>query len=155
MNAVHDEFVSLFKTLPDDTQRLLHQRYEIRIRSPTLHSDDGRVRVDSVDSEDGWKEIGRKHKVSTTRTVHHPPPLPSLLPGPISPILILAIDRRIADYPDIHWKSPFHTTKAGTQRLHHPGTVSATPAGHSRSTHPLRNRCTAPHHDGRNTQSGL
>jgi hypothetical protein len=64
---VHDEFLATFKTLPDESQRLLNNHYEVQIRPGV--SDDAHIRVDSVNSEDGWKEIGRRQKVSTTRTV--------------------------------------------------------------------------------------
>jgi ubiquitin C-terminal hydrolase len=69
LNAVHDEFLNAFKTLPAESQRLLNDHYEVQIRNGVSDSEDAHVRVDSVNSEDGWKEIGRKHKVSTTRTV--------------------------------------------------------------------------------------
>jgi hypothetical protein len=66
---VHDEFLNAFKTLPAENQRLLNDHYEVQIRNGVSDADDAHVRVDSVNSEDGWKEIGPRHKVSTTRTV--------------------------------------------------------------------------------------
>ena len=66
LNAVHEEFLAAFKTLPGDSQRLLNEFYEVQIRNG---DGDEHIRVDSVNSEDGWKEIGPRHKVSTTRTV--------------------------------------------------------------------------------------
>ena len=73
LNAVHDEFLNAFKTLPAESQRLLNDHYEVQIRNGVTDNDDVHVRVDSVNSEDGWKEVGRGQKVSTTRTVFpHP-----------------------------------------------------------------------------------
>jgi len=69
LNAVHDEFLNAFKSLPAECQRLLNDHYEVQIRNGLSDTEDAHVRVDSVNSEDGWKEIGRRHKVSTTRTV--------------------------------------------------------------------------------------
>jgi len=72
LNAVHDEFLLTFKSLPAESQRLLNDHYEVQIRNGYVESDDVHVRVNSVNSEDGWKEIGPRHKVSTTRTVPNP-----------------------------------------------------------------------------------
>ena len=92
LNAVHDEFLNAFKTLPEESQRLLNDHYEVQIRNSMSDSEDAHVRVDSVNSEDGWKEIGRKHKVSTTRTVL----CPSTQANP------LATDRRVSDNSNLH-----------------------------------------------------
>jgi len=70
LNAIHDEFLNAFKTLPAESQRLLNDHYEVQIRNGRADDDDVHVRVDSVNSEDGWKEVGRGQKVSTTRTVY-------------------------------------------------------------------------------------
>lgn len=69
LNAVHDEFLHAFRTLPPESQRILNNHYEIAIRNGTSDTDDVCIRVDNVYSEDGWKEIGPRQKVSTTRTV--------------------------------------------------------------------------------------
>jgi len=73
LNAVHDEFLNAFKTLPAESQRLLNIHYEVQIRKGVTDNEDAHVRVDSVNSEHGWKEVGRNQKVSTTRTVPLPP----------------------------------------------------------------------------------
>lgn len=69
MNAVHDEFLNAFKGLPAESQQLLNDHYEVQIRNGTTDTEDIHIRVDNVNSEDGWKEIGPRQKVSTTRTV--------------------------------------------------------------------------------------
>jgi len=69
LNAVHDEFLNAFKTLPAESQRLLNDHYEVQIQNGISDADDVHIRVDNVNSEDGWQEIGPGHKVSTTRTV--------------------------------------------------------------------------------------
>jgi len=66
---VHDEFLNAFKTLPAESQRLLNDRYEVQIRNGITDTEDVHIRVDSANSEDDWKEIGPRQKVSTTRTV--------------------------------------------------------------------------------------
>ena len=70
LNAVHDEFLNAFKSLPAESQRILNDHYEVQIRNGTAETGEVQVRVENVNSEDGWKEIGPRHKVSTTRTVH-------------------------------------------------------------------------------------
>jgi hypothetical protein len=69
LNAVHDEFLIAFKSLPAESQRLLNDHYEVQIRNGDIDVEDAHIRINSVNSEDGWKEIGRRQKVSTTRTV--------------------------------------------------------------------------------------
>ena len=69
LNAVHDEFLNAFKSLPAESQRLLNDHYEVQIQNGVADSEDAHIRVNSVNSESGWKEIGPRHKVSTTRTV--------------------------------------------------------------------------------------
>jgi hypothetical protein len=69
LNAVHDEFLVAFKSLPAESQRILNDHYEVQIRNGLDESGDVHIRVDSANSEDGWKEMGRRQKVSTTRTV--------------------------------------------------------------------------------------
>lgn len=69
LNAVHDEFLNAFKNLPAESQRLLNDHYEVQIRNGIVNTEDVHIRVDSVNSEDGWKEVGPGQKVSTTRTV--------------------------------------------------------------------------------------
>jgi hypothetical protein len=101
LNAVHEEFLAAFKNLPAESQRLLNDHYEIQFRNGT--DGDEHIRMDSVNSENGWKEIGPRHKVSTTRTVSHP-----------KDKLITAIHRRVTDYTDIHWESSFNITETGT-----------------------------------------
>jgi len=68
LNAVHDEFLNAFKTLPAESQQVLNDHYEVQIRNG-VSEDDVHVRVNSVNSEDGWQEIGPRQKVSITRTV--------------------------------------------------------------------------------------
>ena len=70
LNAVHDEFLNAFKTLPAESQQVLNDHYEVQIRNG-VSEDDVHVRVNSVNSEDGWQEIGPRQKVSITRTVRH------------------------------------------------------------------------------------
>lgn len=70
LNAIHDEFLNAFKSLPAESQRLLNDRYEVQIRNEIDDAGDMLVRVNSINSEEGWKEIGPRQKVSTTRTVH-------------------------------------------------------------------------------------
>ena len=70
LNAVHDEFLNAFKSLPAESQRILNDHYEVQIRNGTVETGEVQVRVENVNSEDGWKEIGPRHKVSTTRTVN-------------------------------------------------------------------------------------
>jgi hypothetical protein len=67
LNAVHDEFLLAFKSLPAESQRILNESYEIQIQNGEI--DNVYVRVDNVNSEDGWKEVGPGQKVSNTRTV--------------------------------------------------------------------------------------
>jgi hypothetical protein len=74
LNAVHDEFLMAFKSLPAESQRILNDHYEVQIRHGLDESGTVHVRVDSANSEDGWKEIGPRQKVSTTRTVAHSTP---------------------------------------------------------------------------------
>jgi hypothetical protein len=69
LNAIHDEFLNAFKSLPAESQRLLNSHYEVQIRNGIDDAGEVDVRVNSVNSEDGWKEIGPRQKVSTTRTV--------------------------------------------------------------------------------------
>jgi hypothetical protein len=69
LNAVHDEFLNAFKSLPAESQRLLNDQYEVQIRNGISNPENVDIRVDSVNSEGGWKEIGPRQKVSTTRTV--------------------------------------------------------------------------------------
>lgn len=70
---MHDEFLIAFKSLPAESQRLLNDHYEVQIRNGDIDVEDAHIRINSVNSEDGWKEIGRRQKVSTTRTVTPPP----------------------------------------------------------------------------------
>jgi len=72
LNAVHDEFLLAFKSLPAESQRLLNDHYEVQLRNGDVESDGVHIRVNNVNSEDGWNEIGPRHKVSTTRTVPSP-----------------------------------------------------------------------------------
>jgi hypothetical protein len=69
LNAVHDEFLNAFKSLPAESQRLLNDHYEVQIRNGIADTEDVHIRIDNVNSQNGWKEIGPRQKVSTTRTV--------------------------------------------------------------------------------------
>ena len=69
LNAVHDEFLHAFKSLPPEYQLVLNENYEVAIRNGAA-DDDVHVRVNSVNSEEGWQEIGPRQKVSITRTVY-------------------------------------------------------------------------------------
>ena len=113
LNAVHDEFLLAFKSLPVESQMLLNNHYEIQI--PNGDSADVDIRIDSANSENGWKEIGPKQKVSNTRTV----------PQTIFDFLTqIAINRRNPYHKNIHWKFEVDTTKAGSQKFNYVGTLS-------------------------------
>ena len=136
-----------FKSLPAESQRILNDHYEVQIRNGLDESGNVHVRVDSANSEDGWKEMGPGQKVSTTRTVTLPPLNQYLT--------LVAINRRVSNNANIHRKSAIDPPKTRPQRLDYPGTLSTITTRHPRPARPLRHRCPTTSHCSRNNERRL